>query len=192
MVRSCGKADMLLRSPKAHTDVIAFAAPDSLVNVVNSSRIPPSTIAPGERGPDAKLQRIGTGEERRLLGVLRNDGRFSMVVFTGKTYLTGPSLSALSKALGASILTSSTRVRSVLTMTTIILGETTGAAEVMGCDPFGTAHLDTTRQAHDAFGIDDARGAVLLFRPDGYLAMAMDMATAAGDLSEYFARLLRV
>jgi len=31
-----------------------------------------------------------------------------------------------------------------------------------------------------------------LFRPDGYLAMAMGMATAAGDLSEYFARLLRV
>jgi hypothetical protein len=37
------------------------------------------------------LHRLGTGEERRLLSVLPNDGRFNLVVFTGKTYLTGPS-----------------------------------------------------------------------------------------------------
>jgi phenol 2-monooxygenase len=78
----------------------------------------------------------------------------------------------------------------VVTMTTVILGEAAGAAEVMGCDPFGTGYLDTTRRTHDAYGIDDAKGAVLLLRPDGYLALAMDISTAAGDLSEYFARLL--
>jgi phenol 2-monooxygenase len=128
--------------------------------------------------------------------VLPNDGRFNLVVFTGKTYLTGPSLVALGKALDASLLSSSSsssssdKVHSVVTMTTVILGEAAGAAEVMGCDPFGTGYLDTTRRAHDAYGIDDAKGAVLLLRPDGYLALAMDISTAAGDLSEYFARLL--
>lgn len=127
--------------------------------------------------------------------MLPNDGRFNLVVFTGKTYLTGPSLVALGKALDASLLSSSLsswsdKVRSVVTMTTVILGEAAGAAEVMGCDPFGTGYLDTTRRAHDAYGIDDAKGAVLLLRPDGYLALAMDISTAAADLSEYFARLL--
>jgi phenol 2-monooxygenase len=127
-----------------------------------------------------------------LLGALPNDGRFNLVVFTGKTYLTGSSLVGLSKTLDASVLSSFGRIRSVVTMTTVILREATGAAEVMGCDRFGTGYLDMTRQAHDAYGIDDARGAVLLLRPDGYLALATDISTAAGDLSEYFARLLVV
>lgn len=60
-----------------------------------------STINPGERGPDAPLVKIGTGDFIRLHTALKNEGKFHILIFAGIPTLTKPHLSTLHTALSS-------------------------------------------------------------------------------------------
>jgi phenol 2-monooxygenase len=179
------------RTPAPAVEVIVYASTgqENMINRSTSNAWPLSTIPSGQRGPDARLSRIGTGEQRRLLGVLANDGKFNLVVFAGMPHLTRSSTATLRASLDskASFLRQSPRAHEVVAFTTLIVGDSIGAAEALDCAPFGRAFFDTYREAHDAYGVDVGKGAMIVLRPDGHLATVFELATAAVELGRYFA-----
>ncbi len=64
-----------------------------------------------------------------------------------------------------------------------------GAVEILKHNPFGHAFFDTDGSAHIRYGIDESRGAVLIFRPDGYLGTVVDP-KRPGDIANYMGRFL--
>jgi phenol 2-monooxygenase len=159
---------------------------DDLLNVsANKSISTVSSIAPGHRGPNAVVSRVGTGEELILSSIIRNGGKFNVVVFTGDPHHTKKALKTLREELG--VPREPTALDPYVTFTTLVLGQGIGSGEVMGCQPFGRAYFDHKRQAHEAYGIDDGRGAVLVFRPDGHLGIVLDLAAGHKGLVTYLA-----
>jgi phenol 2-monooxygenase len=59
-----------------------------------------------------------------------------------------------------------------------------------GVRPFGRAYFDSTRQAHEVYGVDPARGGIVVFRPDGWIGTVVKMDDYE-KLGDYFAEFLR-
>ncbi|KAJ7510465.1 hypothetical protein B0H11DRAFT_1959225 [Mycena galericulata] len=140
------------------------------VNTLNSASSDPSaaTIVPGERGPDVYLTTIGTGDPIRLHQILKNEAKFHIVVFTGNPSLTRNALVALHTGLAAP--TSFTRAF-----------PTRWA--------WGRVYWDAEGRAHGMYGVDEARGAVIVFRPDGWVGCVMALEDVQ-NLGAYFRELL--
>lgn len=185
IVSRCPSAELLLLA--AHFRL--FAAPSNLLNR-ETPGWPLSTIIPGQRGPDCKLSRVGTAETVWLQRVLINDGRFSLVVFGGNAQSTLPSLQHLQSYLASD--KSFTRrfpARKLFRFVSVIAGEGIGAEEYTGVAPSGVPYFDPLRAAHDTYGIDVTKGAIVVFRPDGYVATVVGL-EEAHVLGDYFARFL--
>lgn len=151
---------------------------------------PLSTIVSGQRGPDCKVSRVGTAEPLWLQRILINDGRFNLVVFTGDHRTTLPSLQHLQTYLASDkSFTKRFPSRRLFRFASIIAGEGIGAEEYVGVAPVGVPYFDPLRAAHETYGIDMARGAIVVFRPDGWVATVVGLEEASG-LSEYFGRFL--
>lgn len=163
----------------------------ALNNVVNSTREawPLSTTKPGERGPDVAVSRVGTAERVRLQKALPNTGAFQILIFTGNLAETRTSLSALRGELDGPSSFLATFSKTLFKFTTIIAGEGIGAEEYCGFKPFGRCYFDPCREAHEVYGIDPTRGAMLVLRPDGIVGTVLGLGEAR-LLKEYFARFL--
>ncbi|CAK5272934.1 unnamed protein product [Mycena citricolor] len=163
-------------------------------NIINSSLTDPSaaTISPGERGPDVYLRSIGTEDPVRLHQVLKNTGKFHIVVFAGNPIQTRQSLDALNAALAAP--DSFSRIpaaRRAFQFTTLAAAFGNGATDVLGMSAPGRGRvfLDPHGQAHSIYGVDIARGAVVVFRPDGWIACIV-YPEDVQQLGVYFSQLL--
>ncbi|KAJ7039646.1 FAD binding domain-containing protein [Mycena alexandri] len=163
-------------------------------NLLNSARSDPSvmTISPGDRGPDVYLKTIGTGDPIRLHQILKNDAKFHIVVFAGNPVLSRAALNSLRMELDSTA--SFTRVfptRRVFRFTTLAAASGNGAIDVLGMPAFGggRAYWDTEGRGHGMYGVDEARGAVVVFRPDGWIGCAVALENAH-DLGAYFSNLL--
>lgn len=141
-------------------------------------------MKPGERAPEVNHTRIGTGEDIRLQSALGYDGRYNVVVFTGEPHLTSTDIVRLRAWVDARQRQGNDKA--LYDMFTIIASGGVGAAEVLGCQPFGKAYFDATRQAHEIYGIDTARGAVMILRPDGYIAAMTPLKDAGVAIASYF------
>ncbi|KAJ7116477.1 FAD binding domain-containing protein [Mycena epipterygia] len=163
-------------------------------NLLNSTRSDPSaaTIVPGERGPDVYLSTIGTGDPIRLHQVLKNDAKYHIVVFAGNPAVTRVGLAALHMALDApTSFSHAFPARRVFRFVTIAAASGNGAADVLGVPGFGGGRVfwDTEGRAHGMYGVDEARGAVVVFRPDGWIGCVVALEKVQ-ELSAYFADLL--
>lgn len=168
---------------------IALSASSNLLNR-ETPGWPTSTVTPGQRGPDCKVSRVGTAEAVWLQRILINDGRFNIVVFTGDSSLTLPSLQHLQSYLSSTkSFTKRFPARKLFRFTTIILGEGIGAEEYSGIAPFGVPYFDPLRAAHETYGVDTTRGGLAVFRPDGYVATVVGLEEAS-VLGDHFARFL--
>ncbi|KAJ7760742.1 FAD binding domain-containing protein [Mycena maculata] len=163
-------------------------------NTINSASSDPSaaTIVPGERGPDVYLSTIGTGDPIRLHQVLKNEAKFHIVVFAGNPAFTRAALAALHTALAAP--TSFRRTfpaRRVFRFTTLAAVAGNGAADVLGVPGFGGGRVywDAEGRAHGMYGVDEARGAVIVFRPDGWVGCVVALEDVQ-ELWAYFTQLL--
>ncbi|KAF8207087.1 FAD binding domain-containing protein [Mycena galopus ATCC 62051] len=163
-------------------------------SVLNSTASDPSaaTIVPGERGPDVYLTSIGTGDPIRLHQILKNDAKFHIVVFAGNPSLSRAGLAALKKALDApAAFTRAFPARRVFRFTTLAARSGNSATDVLGMPAFGGGRVywDAEGRAHGMYGVDEARGAVIVFRPDGWIGCVVALENVQ-DLGAYFEDLL--
>ncbi|KAJ6570113.1 FAD binding domain-containing protein [Mycena vulgaris] len=170
---------------------LGISYPTNLINSVNSD---PSaaTIVPGERGPDVYLTTIGTDDPIRLHQILKNDAKFHIVIFAGNPALSRPRFTTLQTTLDAP--TSFRRAfpaRRVFRFTTVAAVAGNGAVDVLGMHGFGGGRVywDADGRAHSMYGVDVARGAVIVFRPDGWIGSVVALENVQ-DLGAYFADLL--
>ncbi|ORY35308.1 FAD binding domain-domain-containing protein [Naematelia encephala] len=159
-------------------------------SVINRTAVGPpiATIKPGERAADATISRIGTHELTRLHRVLRNTGRFHIVVFAGTPSITKDGLTSFRMESDA-FTKLYPRHDEVLTYTTLIVGQGIGAAESLGQQPWGMTWFDHSAAAHTAYGIDVVAGAVVVLRPDGHVGTVIGL-DDRGALSNYFGAFL--
>lgn len=137
------------------------------------------------------MSRVGTGERLRLQRLLLNTGAFHVVVFAGAPPQTLSRLQTLRATLDSPDSFTLFFPRNILKFTTLVVGEGIGAQEVMlGVRPFGFPYFDLLREAHEAYGVDVWRGAIVVFRPDGYVGTIVPL-EASNELSTYFANFLR-
>ncbi|KAJ7841365.1 hypothetical protein B0H14DRAFT_2783081 [Mycena olivaceomarginata] len=163
-------------------------------NVLNSTASDPSaaTIVPGERGPDVYLSTLGTGDPIRLHQILKNDAKFHIVVFAGNPTLSRARLVTLKTALDAPVsFTRTFPARRVFRFTTLAAASGNSATDVLGMPAFsgGRVYWDAEGHAHGMYGVDEARGAVIVFRPDGWIGCVVALENVQ-DLGAYFGDLL--
>ncbi|KAJ7086172.1 FAD binding domain-containing protein [Mycena belliarum] len=170
---------------------LGISYPANAINSANSD-LSAATIVPGERGPDVYLTTIGTGDPIRLHQVLKNDAKFHIVVFAGNPVLTRANLAALHTALaGPTSFQRTFPARRVFRFTTLAAAAGNGAADVLGVLGFGGGRVfwDAEGRAHGMYGVDEARGAVVVFRPDGWVGCVIKLEDVQ-QLGMYFKDLL--
>lgn len=157
-------------------------------NVVNQATAAVElAVVPGSRPPDVELTAPGTNAKVRFQRVTRNVARFWVVVCTGNVGVTRPALLELQAFLAnAGELTAHEAVGWVTVSPTV------GCSpyEALGMKPFGDTYFDPTNVAHDKFGVDTAKGSVMILRPDGLVGSAGPI--EGGWIKEYFARVLNL
>ncbi|KAJ7751763.1 FAD binding domain-containing protein [Mycena maculata] len=172
-----------------YTDSSTQMFTDSL-NVENMSSA--ATITPGHRGPDVYLSCVGTGTQIRLHQVLKNDAKFHIVVFAGTPALSSPAIRELNSALNAT--TAFTHVfpaTQVFRFTTLTAATGNSTTDVLGVPPFGGGRLyfDPEARAHAIYGVDVSRGAIIVFRPDGWVGCVVALEDVH-ELGQYFGEFL--
>ncbi|KAJ7355331.1 FAD binding domain-containing protein [Mycena albidolilacea] len=151
-----------------------------------------STIMPGERGPDVYLTCVGIATPIRLHQVLKNEGKFNIVVFAGNPLLSHAALEGLNSALAAP--TSFTRTfpaERVFRFTTLTAAAGDGVTDVLGVPPFGGGclYFDAESRAHAMYGVEVNRGAIVVFRPDGWVGCVVPL-EKVDQLGNYFGHFL--
>ncbi|KAJ7141764.1 FAD binding domain-containing protein [Mycena crocata] len=169
---------------------LGVSYPTSFLNVENSSAV--ATITPGQRGPDVYLNCVGTGSPIRLHQVLKNEAKFHIVVFVGNPILTRTALGVLSSTLsGPTAFTHAFPVTDVFRFTILTAATGNSATDVLGVSRFGGGGLyfDPAARAHTMYGVDVSSGAIVVFRPDGWVGCVVPL-EEVNALGAYFAEFL--
>jgi phenol 2-monooxygenase len=162
---------------------------DDLLNIKGAPerRPEPTAAAPGKRMPDVLLQKPGTFEATRLHKITPNVARFYVAIFAGDNAATGGYLQSFIRALEPTSLNQSW-------LQFLIISKTEGpsAHELLGVNPsFTRVYYDKTGEAHERYGIDASKGAVFVFRPDGWIGTIMRLREeAVEELGVYFRRFM--
>ena len=141
--------------------------PDGVLNKTSSV----SSIRAGRRAPDALVRKPGSRLPTRLHDLMKNDGKFWVVVFAGEPLRTSANIEALRAYLDSDD-SFTNRLTKAFEFLTIIAGTGLQADEMLGVEKFGRAYYDVDHTSHAKYGISTAEGAVLVVRPDGILAFA--------------------
>jgi phenol 2-monooxygenase (NADPH) len=165
-----------------------YYEPDSGLNLVQSSGL--SSVQPGQRAPDVVLQKPATFEATRLQSITPNVARFYIVLFAGDVSLTKPHLAAFSKAVeNLGYLFDGNAPVSWISIFSGPGGPS--AFETLGGMPFGKVFYDEDHSAHGRYGVDIAKGAVFVLRPDGWVGTVTELGHTAKDaLTRYFGQFL--
>lgn len=174
------------------TSGLSIAFDVNSLNVEGSfkSNQDPAPVSAGQRGPDVQLQRPGTLEPTRLHRETPNNARFHVIVFAGLPENTSGSLKSLSTDLE-----SSKRFGNALPISWLTIAAKSGpsAFELLGVMPFGKIFYDEKQTAHFRYGVDLKEGAVIVLRPDGWVATAVALKSGAvEELESYFRSILVV
>ncbi|RFU34249.1 hypothetical protein B7463_g2068, partial [Scytalidium lignicola] len=180
----------VMEEASTFTSGLSIAFAPNILNI-HSSFVPLSDSAPGpgQRGPDVQLQKPGTFETTRLHRETPNNGRFHVVVFAGEPAKTTKFLAAFSDALDRSTVF----VKAGLPVRWLTIPAVTGpsAFELLGGNPIGRVFYDREKTAHERYGVDLQKGAVIVLRPDGWIGTVVSLGgEAVADLEKYFAGFL--
>lgn len=112
-------------------------------------------------------------------------------MFAGNPVVSCPGLRDLSVALSApAAFTRGFPAKQVFRFTTLTAATGNGTTDVLGVPPFGGGWLyfDPEARAHAMYGVDVARGAVVVFRPDGWVGcvVALEDVDKLGSYFEEF------
>ncbi|KAL8796565.1 MAG: hypothetical protein Q9182_007357 [Xanthomendoza sp. 2 TL-2023] len=174
-------AELFQRNTKLNTGLGIQYPIDGALNVGPDASAE-SIIAPGSRAPDVQVQRPGPRVPVRLHTLMKNSAvRFDILVFAGDPERTVSRLGELRSYLGdhsgGNNNTTTTTNQSFLYrfpasrfrfLTVVQTPNDNGAAEEkLRGEAFGTIVYDVDGSAHSRYGIDVAKGAVVVVRPDG-------------------------
>ncbi|OAL55340.1 3-propionate hydroxylase [Pyrenochaeta sp. DS3sAY3a] len=165
-----------------------YYEPDTYLNILQASNL--STVQPGQRAPDVPLQKPATFEGTRLQVETPNTAQFYIIVFAGSVTHTNSSLSAFTKA--ALALTWLQDADIPISKMSIFAGAGGPSAyETLGGMPFGRVLYDEAHSAHQRYGINVEKGAVVVLRPDGWVGTVVELdGSGAAALESYFGRFL--
>jgi phenol 2-monooxygenase (NADPH) len=167
-----------------------YYEPDSLLNLVQTPDL--SSILPGQRAPDVPLQKPATFEATRLQAEMPNVAKFYVVLFAGDIARTKPYLAAFSCSISRLSWLSDDKLP--IEFVSVFSGEGGPSAyETLGGMPFGRVFYDETHAAHERYGVDVGKGAVLVLRPDGWVGTVVKLDERGGaGLERYFKEFLRI
>jgi phenol 2-monooxygenase len=165
-----------------------YYEPDSSLNVVQSSGL--STVQPGQRAPDCALQKPATFEATRLQSQTPNIAKFYIVLFAGDVAVTKEALAHFTSAVAS--LQWLFNAEFPISWMSIFSGPGGASAyETLGGMPHGKVFYDEDHSAHQRYGIDVNKGAVLVLRPDGWVGTVTELGQGASNaLETYFKRFL--
>ncbi|KAJ4369872.1 hypothetical protein N0V83_005636 [Neocucurbitaria cava] len=165
-----------------------FYEPDTYLNIQQSEIV--SEVQAGQRAPDVVLQKPATFEGTRLQTETPNTAQFYIVLFAGDVAITKNALASFTESMA----THSSLHDSNLPVQRLSIFAGPGgpsAYETLGGMPFGRVFYDENHSAHQRYGIDIEKGAVLLLRPDGWIGTVVGLdGNAAGKLERYFGKFL--
>lgn len=145
----------------------------------------------GQRGPDVTLQKPGSFETTRLHKVTPNVSHFYSIIFAGNPEETNTSLSIFSKRVESSKLYDRTNARLPIDWLTISAKSGPSVYELLGGTIIGRVFFDQKQTAHARYGVDVAKGAIVVLRPDGWIGTAVSLGVeAVKDLETYFEKFL--
>ena len=113
-----------------------------------------------------------------------------MLVFTGRPHLTQTVLSALRTYVDSPTSFAACYSTELFQWLTIGATEAVGAEDGLGQRPFGRSAWDPTTAVHEIYGVDLTRGALVLLRPDGWIAAVCGL-DQAESLEPYLAQWLK-
>ena len=166
--------------------------PTDDLTIVASTTTSDLKIKPGERTPDVLVQRPGIHVPLRLLSVMKNRGRFTIMLFCGDPSHTQASTRHFREYLDGS--NCFLRYQAdIFQGVTIIFGsnDAGSAGERLGTQCFGEAFFDVDGMAHERYGIPVDQGAVVVARPDGMIGTVCALEDGA-SVSKYFKRFVAV
>lgn len=163
------------------------------VTLVNFSGLPDLKVSAGSRAPDALLQKPGMRLiPVRLYSLFQNTGRFTVIVFAGDPAHTAPFLKSFRRYIDGR--QSWERYCADLFRSVTIMqvhNENSSAGEKLGVPLFGQGYYDIDGSAHERYGVDIIKGAVLVLRPDATIGTACGL-DEGSKISAYFANFLKV
>jgi phenol 2-monooxygenase len=116
----------------------------------------------------------------------------SIVVFAGNPVLSRTALANLNVALDSpTAFTRAFPAKRVFRFTTLTAAAGNGATDVLGGPRFdgGRLYFDAEGRAHAMYGVDVARGAIVVFRPDGWVGCVVPL-EEVNSLGAYFGEFL--
>lgn len=147
----------------------------------------PVKIRPGHRAPDALINKQGFRQlPIRFLEVVKNNGKFKVVVFTAKADLTRKQL----KSLRAQIDAHQARFAHAIDFVTIVEGIDQAFDEHLGVRKLGRGYWDIQSNAHYEYGLGENIGALLVLRPDGIVAASAPLDGFEAVVVPYLSRIV--
>lgn len=177
--------DEFLREYSGFTVGLAIAYGQSMLNDIAGSS-PSIKIDPGQRVPDALLQKHGLAlTKSRFYDLTKNNGKFRVLVFTGTISVTKDIL----QELRVDVDTCSAHLVHAVDFMTIIPGQWHAFDEYLGIKRFGAGYWDPDLSTHGRYGISATKGALLVLRPDGILGLVSPLCDFS-RVRKYFSRIL--
>lgn len=122
--------------------------------------------------------------------LIPNTSSFHVVLFGGIPRSTQPSLQLIREFFDSGNGWESKYARGVVKTLSLLAATGPSATDVLGgLESFGRTFYDSALEAHCAYGIDPQRGAIVVFRPDGYIGTVVPL-DRPELVSDYFARFL--
>lgn len=165
---------------------LGISYPENVINRAGSAEL---TLVSGSRPPDVHLQVPGTNQDVRLQQVTRNVGKFWVVVCTGNVASTRHPLGLLRDSVDS---VRSTPLAAHAAVGWVTLCPTKAGSPFEALDalkPFGCLYFDSDQAAHGKMGVDGAKGAVIVLRPDGLVGCTGPLQW--GWIEEYLGSILR-
>jgi phenol 2-monooxygenase len=178
----------VMEEASSFTSGLSIEFTDNVLNV-QGSLVFSTGPKPGQRGPDVSLEKPGTLETTRLHRETPNVARFYVVVFAGDPVQSIAPFSAFSKAIESSKLSDNAFLP--ISWLTILAKSGPSAYELLERSPIGRIFFDQKQMAHDRYGVDVTKGAIVVLRPDGWIGTGVILRSeAVNELETYFARFL--
>lgn len=165
---------------------LGISYPQNLLNDVEHA-LGSVPTRPGHRAEDVLLHKPGLRKLTvRLHEVMKYNGKFRVLVLTGKPHLTRPKLQSLRLQVDKY----RQRFSHAVDFITVIEGHGKNLDEFLGVCKFGNGYWDGDGTAHGKFGAAENVGTLLVVRPDGIVGASAPLDGLESRIVPYFERII--
>ncbi|KAL8779381.1 MAG: hypothetical protein Q9194_001478 [Teloschistes cf. exilis] len=171
---------------------VSYPADGCTIVAHNDNKLDRLKESLGERAPDVLVQRPGIRLPIRLHKLLKNLGKFSLILMCGNPAKTAASIHAWHEYLCRP--DSHRRYQADLFQEVTIINmpnERGSLVEKLGMDDAGDAYFDVDGSGHERYGVYDDEAVVFVLRPDGTIGCICALPDTDAIIS-YFAGFLKM